>query len=103
MITCEWSATYDHMPGAQQRLTVRGACTCASAGYTLGLARAEPQGVNRKDLILTFEVMAPGEDNTVDQVETACTVEFVEENAPEYETVTIQGEAGESITVSHVH
>lgn len=103
MITCEWSATHDHMPGAGNRLTVRGTCTCPSPGYTLGLARAEPQGINPRDLILTFEVIAPGEENPVEQTETPTEVEFVDDDAPEYETVTIQGESGETIKVSHVH
>ena len=103
MIKCTWVATHDHMPGAELRLTVRGTCTCPSAGYTLGLSRAETNGTDEKKLVLKFEAIPPGNENEVDQVETDCSVEVVVENAPEFDTVTIQGEGGGSVEVSHVH
>jgi hypothetical protein len=103
MIECTWVATHDHMPGAELRLTVRGTCTCPSAGYTLGLARSETQGANTRELTLIFDAIPPGQENPVEPGETACEVEFVEGQAPEYDTVTIQGEGGGSVEVSHVH
>jgi hypothetical protein len=103
MVQCTWIATHDHMPGADLRLTVRGTCTCPSPGYTLGLTRETKQGDNGKELVLTFEATPPGQDNPVERGETDCAVQYVEENAPEYDTVTIQGEGGDSIEVTHVH
>jgi hypothetical protein len=103
MVECTWIATHDHMPGAGLRLTVRGTCTCPSPGYTLGLTPAGSPGGNEKELTLAFDAMPPGGENPVEPGETDCSVEYVEENAPEYDTVTIQGEGGGTVEVNHVH
>ncbi len=97
---CTWTAIHDHMPGANMRLQVSGECLCPTPGYTLTLTRGAPQGINPKDLLLDLTEEAPS--GAQPSVMTSCTADYTEEPAEEFDTVTVRGEGGETITVQHV-
>lgn len=85
--TCAgWLAVHDREPGSPAVLWVRGTCRFPDAGSTVQLRRHEPQGINPGDLLLEMVVHR---EETAAQVVTDREVEYREETAQRYETVTI--------------
>lgn len=99
--TCRgWSAWHDHQPPGPPVLHVRGECEFPTAGYSVELRRAEPQGIDPKNLLLNLVVRAP--TGPASQVITKLEARFSEETDIEYETVTILPDGG-SVPVRDVH
>ena len=78
----DWKAAY-----VKGTLMVRGWCTFPSSGWSMELRRAEPQGINPKDLLLQ-RVVALQEGIQADVLK-AIEVEYDEKTDVEYDTVTI--------------
>jgi hypothetical protein len=86
--TChDWTAVHGHEPPGPSILTVRGNCTFPTAGYSVELRPAEPQGINPRDLLLNRIVHPP--TDPVAQVVTDVEVTYSEETEFDYQTVTI--------------
>ena len=86
--TCtNWSAVHDKEPPGPAKLVVTGSCTFPTAGYEVELVRAEPQGINPKDLLLNKIVHAP--QGPVAQTVTEVEVRYEEQTDVDYDTVTI--------------
>jgi hypothetical protein len=96
----DWSAWHDHQPPGPPVLHVRGECEFPTAGYSVGLRRREPQGINPKDLVLNRIVQEPS--GPVAQVVTVVEARYQEETDFEYDTVTILPD-GVSVPVRDVH
>jgi hypothetical protein len=84
----DWEAWHDRMPGSQPALHVTGRCEFPTSGYAVRLERAEPQGINPRDLLLELVVTPP--TGPVTQVVTEVEARYDEETDAEYDTVTIR-------------
>ena len=96
----DWSAWHDHQPPGPPVLHVRGECEFPTAGYSVGLRRTEPQGINPKDLLLDLIVREP--TGPAAEVITPLEARYSEETDVEYETVTILPDGG-TVPVREVH
>jgi hypothetical protein len=94
-----WSATLDMMPPQPNTLRVAGICACPTGGFKARLAKAQPQGVNARELILNLIVDAPS--GIVNQMITDYPVEYTEHSA-DYDAVRIMP-CNISINIETVH
>ncbi|MGH2917086.1 MAG: hypothetical protein ACRDLS_00585 [Solirubrobacteraceae bacterium] len=86
--TCtNWYAVHDKEPPGPAKLIVTGSCTFPTAGYEVELVRANPQGINPKDLLLNKVVHPP--EGPVAQTVTEVQVRYEELTEFDYDTVTI--------------
>lgn len=83
----DWQAVHDREPGAEPTLRVTGVCTCPTPGYTIALRRHEPQGVNRRILLLDLVVAEP--QRPAPRVLDDVAVEYTEATDAPYDQVTI--------------
>ena len=96
----DWYASHDHMPPGPKTLHVSGKCEFPTAGYSVELKPAEPQGINPKIYILdkiVHEPEKPGSD-----VITTVEVRYDEKTETEYDQVQIRPD-GVTIEVEHTH
>ena len=93
-----WYASHDHMPGKPKTLYVSGKCTFPTAGYSVELKPASPQGKNPKIYLLDKIVHKP--TGNVQQVITTVDVRYEEKTDNEYDQVTILPEV---VTVDVEH
>ncbi len=70
---------------------VAGECMAPTPGYTCELLRAEPQGINPRELLLELVMTPPAGE--VSEVLTPCSVRYEEKTSSEYDTVSIKGVA----------
>lgn len=82
----DWSAVHDLEPPGGT-LHVTATCTFPSAGYTVELRRAEPQGIDPEDLLLEKVVQEPQGPSA--DVLTDVAVRYEEDTDFGYRTVTI--------------
>jgi hypothetical protein len=98
--TCEtWHAYHDFMPGSAPTLHVSATCTAPTNGYLFALGRAEPQGINPKDLLLRLTALESGFAN---EVVTTYAIEYREDTEFRYETVSIVPDGPSGIDVQIV-
>lgn len=90
--SCTWRAIHDSQPPDPAELSVSGVCIMPSAGYSLTLTRAEPQGINPAILLLNLDVISP--TGIVAQVLTPFEVEYTEETDQPFDQVTILSASG---------
>ena len=96
-----WEAILDKQPPRPARLRVTGQCEFPTAGYTVKLKRADPQGINPDILLLEKVVQEP--KGQVAQVVTTVDVRYDEDPAQrDYTHVDIQP-VGRVIEVQVVH
>lgn len=95
----DWSAWHDRMPGVEPTLYVTGECMAPTPEYTCTLRRAEPQGINPRDLLLELVMTPPG--GVIPQVLTPCSIRYEEKTSFEYDTVSIK-EVETGISVKQV-
>ncbi|MFL6129967.1 MAG: hypothetical protein ACJ73E_12995 [Mycobacteriales bacterium] len=93
----DWSAVVDRRPPGPPTLIVTGECDFPTAGSTVELHRAAPQGINPRDLLLDKVVTPPS--GPAASVLTAVPVRYTENDPPELDTVTIRPD-GPSIPVT---
>jgi hypothetical protein len=87
----DWKAWHDLMPGHPPTLHVSGKCAFPYPGYEARLVDHEPQGSNRRDLLLDLGVIEPTDPNP--EVVTTVEVHYEKETDAEYDTVSIIGQA----------
>ena len=80
----DWAAWIDRQPAGPATLHVTGQCEFASGGFTVELARHEPQGINPRDLLLDRIVHPPTGPAT-----TTVQARYDEETEQGFDTVTI--------------
>lgn len=87
----DWKAWIDAMPPGR-RLHVQGKCVYPTAGWTVTLEKAVPQGVNPRVLIVRRIVKAP--QGPAAQQETTYVPTYDQKLGPDekYDTVTIKPE-----------
>jgi len=85
--TSNWHAWHDWMPGKPPTLHVVGVVRCPSAGYTVTLKPAAPQGINPAIYILELVVTPPTQ--TAAQVVTDVPVHYSEQTSVRYTEVFI--------------
>ena len=97
----EWKAWIDAEPPGR-RLHVQGKCVYPTAGWTITLEKAVPQGVNKAILILNKIAKAP--QGPAAQQQTTYTPTYEQKLGADenYETVTIMPE-NVSVKVEVVH
>ena len=83
----DWRAIHDLEPPGPGRLRVTGRCVVPTPGHRVELRRAEPQGINPRDLLLEKVVLDP--EGVVIQVITEVDAEFSEVTDATIDTVTI--------------
>lgn len=83
----DWAAWIDRQPPGPATLHVTGHCEFDSGGFTVELARHEPQGINPRDLLLDRIVHPPTGPATT-QV-TTVQARYDEETEQGFDTVTI--------------
>ena len=83
----DWSASHDHMPPGPKRLFVTGQCEFPTAGYSVELRPAEPQGINPKIYILEKIVHRP--TGPAADVITTVEVRYEEKTDTEYDQIQI--------------
>ena len=84
----DWYASHDHMPGRPKTLHVSGKCEFPTAGYTVELKPASPQGINPKIYILN-KIVTPPPGPAAD-VLTTVEVRYDEKTDTEYDQVQIE-------------
>ena len=87
----DWKAWIDAMPPGR-RLHVQGKCVYPTAGWTITLEKAVPQGISKTVLILNRIAKAP--QGQAAQQETTYTPTYDQRLGPDenYDTVTIMPE-----------
>lgn len=88
--TKDWSAVQ-----SGDTITVTGTVVAPTGGWSAGLSRAEPQGINPAELLLDLDLEKP--DGVVTQALTPIGVEYVERGS--FDSVSVKGFTG-SIPVS---
>ena len=93
-----WYASHDHMPPGPKMLYVTGECTFPTAGYSVELKPATPQGINPKIYILEKIVHKP--TGPAAPVITTVPVRYEEKTDTEYDQVHLLPD-GVTIDVEH--
>lgn len=96
----DWAAWHDHMPPGPATLHVTGKCTFPTAGYSVELRPANPQGINPKIYILDRIVHKP--TGPAAEVITEVPVRYAEQTDTEYDEVHIRPDDAH-VKVEEVH
>jgi hypothetical protein len=84
----DWEAILDKMPPEEPRLRVTGTADCTTTGYkNVHLAEVDPQGINRRILLLELKWEAP--TGPVGQMITPHKVTYRKKPSPDYDEVEI--------------
>jgi hypothetical protein len=94
----DWYASHDHMPPGPKKLHVTGKCTFPTAGYSVELKPADPQGINPEIYLLEKIVTEP--TGPAATVITTVEVQYDEQTDTEYKQVQIIPDGG-TIDVEH--
>jgi hypothetical protein len=97
----DWNAWIDLMPGVDPTLHVTASCEMPTTGFEVSLTRHEPQGENRRDLLLDLEIKEP--TGNVSEVITKVPAEYTEGvEGADFDTVSIlpDGPAGVEVTIT---
>ncbi|GAB7046097.1 hypothetical protein [Catenuloplanes indicus] len=95
----EWTAFFNRQPPGPFTLTVTGRLQMPTPGFKVTLSRANPQGINPRDLLLDLTITPPS--GPVAQVVTEVEVVYEERTDTGYDTVTILPN-GPSIKVEEI-
>lgn len=98
----DFTAWVDLMPGAGNKLIVKGEVQVPTSGWAVSLVEASPQGINPAILILDLSASPP--HGNVLQVITKEPVRFEKPNGSAYTSVTIRYSGDEfTIPVGQTH